>query len=65
MNLLFDIVRPGITVSISGFHPGDPGSIPGVGIFFSIYFSTNVSHKTSFISLNEFIKLVDRGVSFS
>ena len=26
-------VRLGITVSISGFHPGDPGSIPGDGVF--------------------------------
>ena len=31
-------VRPGITVSISGFHPGDPGSIPGVGIFIVLYY---------------------------
>ncbi|CAL6069124.1 Hypothetical_protein [Hexamita inflata] len=27
------LVRLGITVSISGFHPGDPGPIPGVGVF--------------------------------
>ena len=25
----------GLTARISGFHPGGPGSTPGVGIFFS------------------------------
>ena len=26
----------GLVVRIPGFHPGGPGSIPGMGMFFSI-----------------------------
>lgn len=29
-------IRPGIVARIPAFHPGGPGSIPGVGIFFCL-----------------------------
>ncbi|CAL6019141.1 Hypothetical_protein [Hexamita inflata] len=41
-------VRLGITVSISGFHPGDPGPIPGVGVFL-LYFYLHVIFLLQFI----------------
>ena len=28
----------GLVVRIPGFHPGGPGSIPGMGVFFFIFF---------------------------
>ena len=31
------IFRYGLVVRISGSHPGGPGSIPGNGIFFSLF----------------------------
>ena len=30
----------GLTARISGFHPGGPGSTPGVGKYFDIFWST-------------------------
>ena len=33
----------GLTARISGFHPGGPGSTPGVGIFFSALLCNMIS----------------------
>ena len=30
------VVPFGLVVRISGFHPGGPGSIPGMGMFFFV-----------------------------
>ena len=40
-------------VRISGFHPGDPGSIPGIGAFFDI----KVSEKFMAEETNQFTLL--------
>ena len=33
------MIRCGLVVRIPGFHPGGPGSIPGIGTSFLIHFS--------------------------
>ena len=36
--LTLQLVPRGLTARISGFHPGGPGSTPGVGRYFNNYF---------------------------
>ena len=43
----------GLVVRIPGFHPGGPGSIPGVGSY--IFFPFFITNASFFISIIAFI----------
>ena len=48
---LISIIFPhGLMVTIYGFHPSDPGSIPGGGIIFERYYIINVLSLSIYIS---------------
>ena len=42
MNIMVASVPDGLGVRIPGFHPGGPGSIPGLGEFLAWYFALSV-----------------------
>ena len=51
-------------VRIPGFHPGGPGSIPGMGTF-SLFFYTYLCSKHSFsLSLSFFVEVRGKGNNF-
>ena len=43
--IVSNVVLHGLVVRIPGFHPGGPGSIPGVGIFLILLSKTFIMKK--------------------